>query len=167
MRGAQSGPLQKMLDELDSKVLIHATVEQKLADFLEYLSETGNIGEAARHAQLSRKQVHQARRDPNFARLFEEAHDLGVQAIEDEAVSRATKGTIEPVYWKGRRVGTLRKKSDLLLMLILKAKRPELYRDNYSAPPQSPADEALESPREVIAGRLARIAARKREGPDT
>lgn len=167
MRGAQTGPLQKMLDELDSKVLIHVTVEQKLADFLEYLSETGNIGEACRAAQLSRKQVYQARKDPNFARLFQEAHDLGVQAIEDEAVLRATKGVNEPVFWKGRRVATIRKKSDLLLMFILKAKRPELYRDNYNAPPPEHNNEALESPREVIAGRLARIAARKREDPGT
>ena len=163
MRGAQTGPLQRMLDELDSKVLIHVDTEQKLANFLEFLAETGNVGDAAAHAQLSRKQILRARQDPSFERLYQEAFELGIQSIEDEAHTRAVKGTLEPVFHRGRRVATIRKKSDLLLMFILKARKPELYRDNYSAPPPTHNDEALESPREAIAGRLARIAARKRE----
>lgn len=157
-------PLKELAKELDSLVPYAPSNEQKLADFLEYLSEHGNVGEAARHAHISRRTIFRARKDPEFERLYQEAQELGTSAMEDEAILRATKGTMEPVFWKGRRVATIRKKSDLLLMFILKARRPELYRDNYSPPDTAPQyDDAVQSPREVIASRIARLTARTRD----
>ena len=158
-------PLKELAKELDSLIPYAPSNEQKLADFLEYFSEHGNVGEAARHANISRRTIFRARKDPEFEKLYQEAHELGVSAMEDEAVLRATKGTLEPVFWKGRRVATIRKKSDLLLMFILKARKPELYRDNFEAKDTPNVhDDTIQSPREVIASRLARIASRTREG---
>jgi hypothetical protein len=57
---------------------------------------------------------------------------LAVGALEDEALRRAVEGVEEPVYQGGKQVGVIRKYSDALLMFLLKAARPEKYRENYS-----------------------------------
>lgn len=155
-------PLRQLAEELDEHVAYRPSDEEKLADFLEHFSAHGIMNEACAQAGISRKAVWRARKDPTFSRLYEEAQALGVSAMEDEAVLRATKGSKEPVFWKGRRIATIRKKSDLLLMFILKAKRPDLYRDNYQQPEQEYQDDGAESPREVIASRIARLASRSR-----
>lgn len=40
-------------------------------------------------------------------------------------------GTVEPVFYQGKRVGEKLRFSDALLMFRLRALRPERYRDNY------------------------------------
>ena len=163
MRPVRQSRLREMLQELEKPEQIPVTLEDKLVTFLESLAECGNVGDACRDAQISRKTVHKARQNTEFEKLYQQHLDLGISAIEDEATKRATVGTLEPVFWKGRRVASVRKKSDLLLMFVLKARRPELYRDNYSQPAQEYNDDQTESPREVIASRIARIAERKAE----
>lgn len=134
--------------------------EKKLATFLDHLSETGLIGESAAVAGISRTELWRKRNtDPLFRELYQEAYDLGTEACEDEATLRATKGTLEPVFYKGRRTATIRRKSDLLLMFILKARSPEKYKDNYTPPPDTGHD-TLESPREQIARKLAGLKSR-------
>lgn len=151
------------MKELEDRTFIPIDREEQLGTFLDCLAKHGNIGDACREAQLDRRNVHKARKDPHFQRAFEEAMELGIQAAEDELLTRATRGTPEPVFYKGRRVATVRKKSDLLLMFMLKARRPEMYRDSYTPPEQNNYDDAPESPLQVISSRIARIAERKRE----
>jgi hypothetical protein len=55
---------------------------------------------------------------------------LGVAALEDEARRRAYEGWEEPVWHKGVNCGTVRKFSDTLLIVLLKAHMPEKYREN-------------------------------------
>ena len=50
--------------------------------------------------------------------------------MEREAYRRAVKGVEKPVYRGGQLVGTIREYSDSLLMFLLRARRPELYRDH-------------------------------------
>ena len=50
-------------------------------------------------------------------------------ALEQEARRRALEGVEEPVFCRGERVGVIRRYSDALLILLLKAKRPEQFRD--------------------------------------
>jgi hypothetical protein len=140
--------------------------ERSWAEFLDSLSEHGIITEACHHSGISRQQLRKRRNtDPDFEAAYQEAYELGTEAIEDEATKRATKGTNEPVFWKGRRIATVRKKSDLLLMFILKKRRPE-FRDNY-APQTTPEDHELDySPREQIARRIAQLTARNRTNSD-
>ena len=50
--------------------------------------------------------------------------------LEAEALRRALKGTEKPVYQNGKQVGAIREYSDLLLIFLLKARRPTVYREN-------------------------------------
>lgn len=145
----------------EQKALSRNLEEKRYAEFLDHLSENGLIKEACQYAGLSRLQVkRRIREDHEFRALYEEAYELGTDAIEDEATRRATIGTLEPVFFKGRRVATIRKKSDLLMMFILKARRPERFKDNYT-PPEAEYDE-LNGPsaREQIARRIDGLATR-------
>ena len=99
--------------------------------FLLALAESGNVSRAAAKAKLSRTQLYNKRMaDPDFARVWDEAETLGVSALEDEARRRAYAGVLEPVFHKGVKVGTVRKFSDTLLIVLLKAHLPEKYREN-------------------------------------
>ena len=58
-----------------------------------------------------------------------EAEEQSIQALETEARRRALAGTERPLLYKGKEVGHTRTFSDPLMMFLLKAKRPEVYRD--------------------------------------
>lgn len=160
MRPVRQSRLKQMLEELEEPAQIPLTTEDKLVTFLEALADCGNISDAARDAQISRKTVLKARQNPEFEKLYQYYLDMGISSIEDEATRRATIGTLEPIFHRGRRIASVRKKSDLLLMFILKARRPDVYREKYDAPAPT-FEDAVESPREKIASRIARIAQRQ------
>ena len=56
---------------------------------------------------------------------------MATDTLEMEARRRASLGVEEPVYYQGQVVGYVRKYSDVLLMFLLKAQRPEKFRDNH------------------------------------
>ncbi len=68
--------------------------------------------------------------DERFAELHAEAESDAIDLLEAEARRRAVEGWLEPVYQTGKKVGDIRKFSDSLLTLKLKAKKPE-YRDKH------------------------------------
>lgn len=49
--------------------------------------------------------------------------------LESEALRRAMHGDEEPVFYGGQQVGTVRKRSDALLMFLLRTRRPGRYRE--------------------------------------
>jgi len=76
--------------------------------------ESGNFADACKLAGVSRMTVWRRRQaDPEFDSAFIEAKELAVQTLEEIAYDRA------------------RAKSDLLMMFLLKAARPEMYREKY------------------------------------
>lgn len=156
--------------ELDEYVPVTLPTDKKFGLFLDYLIECGNVHDAARQAELTTKQIRKFRRNnPKAERAFQEALDMGTDAIEAELHRRAVAGIMEPVFYKGRRVNTVRKKSDVLLMFLLKSRRPHLYRDNAPIPEQDPVDDPNnqeESAAEVIARQLNRLAERHRTSED-
>ena len=98
--------------------------------FVERLRATGNVTLAAAGAGVSRQSVYRARkRSKKFRRDWVEAHEQAMDLLEGEARRRAT-GVKEDVYYAGRVVGTRTVYDTPLLMFLLKAHRPELYRDN-------------------------------------
>ena len=118
---------------------------EKEAEFLDALADIGSVKAAAEATQIHRNTWYEHRRDcPDFAARWEEALTLGVDALEDEATRRAIVGTEEPVYQGGKQVGTIRKFSDTLLIFMLKARRPEKFKDRaaveHSAPVQDDHD---------------------------
>ena len=87
---------------------------EKRGRFLQVLADGGSITLAAKAVGLTRFGMYQARdRDPDFKAAWDDALEGGTDGLEDEAISRAIKG-----------------KSDVLLIFMLKARRPKKYREN-------------------------------------
>lgn len=162
--------LAKVEQELEDWVPITLPTDKKFGLFLDHLIECGNVHDAARQADLTTKQIRKFRRNnPRAEQAFQEALDQGTDAIEAELHRRAVAGIMEPVFYKGRRVNTVRKKSDVLLMFLLKSRRPHLYRDNAPIPEDHALDDlhnTEESAAEVIARQLDRLAERARTSDD-
>ena len=68
-------------------------------------------------------------KDPDYKAAYEYARTAAKETLEAEAVRRAALGFEEPVFYQGKRVDTVRKYSDNLLMFLLKKLDPS-YRDN-------------------------------------
>lgn len=104
---------------------------QKVEKFLEALMNNGgNITNAADAAGSKKIYFYNlAKTDEEFKRRFDEARELGLQSLEDEARRRAFEGTQEPVYYQGREVGSVTRYSDSLMALLLKGGMPEKYAD--------------------------------------
>lgn len=94
------------------------------------LSETASVSRACTRAKIGRRTVYDWREtDADFAKAWDEALDLGSDALEDEAIRRAKDGTLKPVFYEGRKCGTIREYSDTLLIFMLKGRRPK-FRDH-------------------------------------
>lgn len=101
-------------------------------EFLTLLAGGHTVAGAARRVKI-RTHTAQARRrkDPAFAAAWNEATRLGTVLMEREAERRAYYGTLKGVYYKGVRCGVERTYSDTLMIFLLKARRPDKYRERY------------------------------------
>ncbi len=80
--------------------------------FLTALANTGTVTSAAEAAGISRKQAYESRnRHPDFKQLWDDALETAADTLEAEARKRAFAG------------------SDLLCIFLLKACRPERFRE--------------------------------------
>lgn len=109
----------------------HATT---LESFCLHLSRTGSVTYAAARAGLDRRSLYRLKaEDEDFAARWEEALQLGVERLQDDAMKRALDGTERPVWRGGRQVGAVRQYDNRLLQFLLKAHRPETYGDRARA----------------------------------
>jgi hypothetical protein len=100
------------------------------AMFLRTLAETCNVSKAARAAKVNRCTVYAWREaDKEFREAWQAAIDVAAEMLEDVAVERATEGTTKPVFQNGVKVGEIREYSDSLLLQLLKAHKPAMYRE--------------------------------------
>ena len=98
--------------------------------FLAALSRTLNVTASAREAGVGRRTVYEARdADPEFATAWLEALYTAIETAEGELYRRAVAGVDEPVFQGGKLVGALKRYSDVLLIFLLKAHRPTVYRE--------------------------------------
>ena len=98
--------------------------------FLASYAKCGNITKAAKAARVDRKTVYNRQAaDADFETAMAAAQEEAVDLLEEEARRRAAEGTLEPVFYKGEKVATVRKYSDTLLIVLLKANRPEKYKE--------------------------------------
>ncbi|HWA79455.1 MAG TPA: hypothetical protein VG848_04000 [Acetobacteraceae bacterium] len=105
------------------------------ARFLKVLAATGNVTLAADAAELPRGSLyHWREHDKNFAAAWAEAIEAATDALEAEARRRALEGVETAIVQGGRLVRddegnplTIRRYSDSLLALLLRAHRPEKY----------------------------------------
>jgi hypothetical protein len=110
---------------------VQARTARAQARFLREFTICGNVLRSARAVKVGRRTVYDWRQDDAFRALYSEAHLDAIDALEEEARRRAVDGVLEPVYQGGEQVGRIRKYSDALLILLLKGKRPETFRERY------------------------------------
>ena len=105
---------------------------EKQSIFLDKLSDCGNVRRAADEAGVSPRLLYWHRKQsPEFAEAWQEALTEAIESVlEPEALRRAVEGVQKPVYQQGELVGHVREYSDTLLIFLLKAARPDKYRDN-------------------------------------
>lgn len=90
----------------------------------------GNILRACEASGVDRNWVYAERKKKGaFALDFDEAMDQAIDAMEAEAGRRAFEGNVKPIYHQGIIVDHVREYSDSLVPLLLKAHRPEKYKD--------------------------------------
>ncbi len=103
---------------------------RRRARFLQVLSECALVACAAAAAGAARGSFYNWRyEDPQFADDWDRALAEGIALLEDEAIRRARDGVTIPVFYGGKEVGAIRRPSDALLMFLLRAHRPERYRE--------------------------------------
>lgn len=106
--------------------IARAEAEKFLSALAAGITPTG----AARKAGIGRRTFYDLRdRDLTFAAAWDAARQAAIDALEDSAFRRAVEGVEEPVFYKGEVVGTVRRPSDRLMELLLKAERPDKYRE--------------------------------------
>lgn len=109
-----------------------AKTKKWVGTFLVALEESGMVSEACRQAGVARQTAYEARqRDEEFAIAWHEVEERAVERMEREAYRRAVEGTNKSLISAGKILGAEREYSDGLLTFLLKAKRPETYRENY------------------------------------
>lgn len=98
--------------------------------FLERLSKAPNISAAAKAAGYSRKHFYELRNnDPEFAEAWQDALNQALDTAEGELYRRAVRGVVKKVYYQDKHIDTVREYSDTLLIFMLKAHKPEVYRE--------------------------------------
>lgn len=97
---------------------------------LERLAQGFSVTAAASAANITRQTLAKWRRnDPAFDAACVAAIEEGTDRLEDAAIVRATEGTPVPVFYKGQIVGHTVQVSDRLMELMLKARRPDKFRE--------------------------------------
>lgn len=103
---------------------------EQFEKFLELLREVPNVTRAARTLGLSARafRTHKAK-NPDFSAAWDEALEEAIEKCEAEVHRRAFEGTEKPVTFQGVITDTYREYSDTLAMFLLKAHRPDKYRE--------------------------------------
>ena len=107
----------------------HATITQaQRGRFLEALAESRNVTVAARAAGIARRAALALRsQDADFAEAWADAEEEATDLLEHAARKRALEGWEEPVHYHGQEIGRVRRFSEELMLLFLRAERPEKF----------------------------------------
>ncbi len=105
--------------------------QKKRASFLSAFSKLGNITAACAAAGIGRRTHYAWLEDAEYRKAVAEAEEQATEVLEREAWRRAVDGVEKPVHYRGERIDTVREFSDVLLIFLLKARRPEKYRERF------------------------------------
>lgn len=98
--------------------------------FLSTFEYTGMVSEACRMIGIARSTAYLERqRNEEFAVAWADVEERATERLESEAFRRAHDGVSKMVVSAGQVLGQEQVYSDGLLQFLLKAKRPERYRD--------------------------------------
>jgi hypothetical protein len=105
---------------------------------LDLLSQGHTLAHIRKVLGVNRVTVFRWRKDdPSFAQAYSDAMEAGTDVIEQEARRRAVDGHDQPVFQGGKQVGVVRVYSDMLAALLLRGRRPEIYRDTTRRDPST------------------------------
>lgn len=104
------------------------------ARFLAAFRLSANVYAACEQSQVGRSSVYDWRAaDPAFAEAWKDAEAQAVETLEVAAWRRARDGVkrTKAIYYKGKEIGTETETeySDTLLIFLLKAHKPDKYRE--------------------------------------
>lgn len=112
--------------------------------FVEHLADGGTVTKSAAAAGICRQTAYNWRdTDKEFSEAWDDAIEAGTQEMEAEAIRRAVKGTQKPVFHQGQVCGHVNEYSDTLLIFMLKARRPKVYRERVSTEVTGPDGQPL------------------------
>lgn len=122
----------------------------KRKSFLETLRRTGNVSSAVREAGVEISKAYAKRAlDKSFRKDWDAAIEGALDDLEEEVRRRALEGTKKPVYYAGKKCGSVVSFNDNLAMFLLKAKRPKIFSegfeidDNLNLPATKPREKLL------------------------
>jgi N-methylhydantoinase A/oxoprolinase/acetone carboxylase beta subunit len=104
--------------------------------FIAALRNSGNVRASCQAAGVDRSTAYRAySASPEFAERWNEALEEAIDTLEAAAWSRARDGVVrhEPIMYQGQKVAekVVTEYSDSLMTLLLKAHRPEKYRERF------------------------------------
>lgn len=109
-----------------SYIFLH---DKKKNKFLNLYVSFGTIGKAAEKAGIARQTHYDwLNSDDSYKVAFEKAREMTGDILEDEAMRRAM-GYEEPVFYKGKKVGTRIVYSDFLMKFLLQGAKPDKYKE--------------------------------------
>lgn len=101
--------------------------------FLTAFREEVTITAAAAKVGVGRSTLYEWRKtDPDFREAWDQVEEEITERLEREAYRRAVEGVDKPIFQAGKHVGDVRQYSDRLLEVLLRARKPEAYRDRVS-----------------------------------
>lgn len=104
----------------------------KMKAFLAAYEETGSVVRAAKAAGIQRQLHYRAlEKSVEYRTHFEEAEKRFGDALEGHARKLARDGVREPVFFQGIKCGSRLKYSPALIIAMLKALKPEKYRERF------------------------------------
>ena len=118
---------------------------QRQRAFIGYLADCGSVRRAAEQVNMSPSSAYTLRRSAGgaaFAAAWDAAMQQAAHVLVDEAFERALNGADEPVFDRdGVRVGMRHRRSDALMIFLLRKHFPDrygdLHRDRSSSSPAS------------------------------
>jgi len=98
--------------------------------YLTALAEEGTIAAGLKRAAITRARLFEWREHiPNWDLREQQSKDDFADRVEQEAIRRGVEGVEVPVYQAGKLIGYRTEYSDPLLILVLRAVRPDRYRE--------------------------------------
>lgn len=122
------------------------STRQRQKIFLESYRETCNIVHAAREARINRASHYDWMKDEEYARLFGTIRQLAGEWFEAALIKRASVGWEEPVFYQGKKCGTVRRFDGGLGQFLLRGLMPEKYgnKTEISGPQGTPIQAKIE-----------------------
>lgn len=100
--------------------------------FVTALAQGRSVQGACDASGFARSTAYERRaNDVAFAAAWDAAYEAGSDVLEDEVRRRAIEGVEKGIYHAGKRIAVERQYSDTMLIFMLKARRPEKYRERF------------------------------------